>query len=42
MSISVESALLEIIQKEGGFSETKAAIYLNDMVENGQYLKDVY
>lgn len=42
MSISVENALLEIIQKEGGFSETEAAAYLNDMVENGRYLKDVY
>lgn len=42
MSISVENALLEIIQKKGDFSESEAEAYLNDMVENGRYLKDVY
>ncbi|MCX8491804.1 MAG: flavodoxin domain-containing protein [Cyclobacteriaceae bacterium] len=42
MSEDVEKTLLEIIQSEGDKTEEQAQAFLNQMVEQGRYLKDVY
>jgi sulfite reductase (NADPH) flavoprotein alpha-component len=42
MSVDVEKTLLEIIQKFGDKSENEALQFLDQMKEEGRYLKDVY
>lgn len=42
MSVDVESALLEIFQQHGSFSETEAVKYFEKLKEEGRYAKDVY
>ena len=42
MSTDVENALLEIIQVQGKKSEKEAIIYMDELREQGRYLKDVY
>jgi sulfite reductase (NADPH) flavoprotein alpha-component len=42
MSADVETILLEIIGVDGEKSEDEAQAYLNQLVEEGRYLKDVY
>ncbi|MEJ7769590.1 MAG: flavodoxin domain-containing protein [Chitinophagaceae bacterium] len=42
MSIDVENTLLKIIRKYGNRSQEEAIQYLDDMKEDGRYLKDVY
>jgi sulfite reductase (NADPH) flavoprotein alpha-component len=42
MSIDVENTLLEIIEKFGERSKEDAIKYLDDMKEDGRYVKDVY
>ncbi len=42
MSIDVENSLLKIIRKHGNRSQEEAIQYLDDMKEDGRYLKDVY
>jgi sulfite reductase (NADPH) flavoprotein alpha-component len=42
MSVDVENALLEIIQRQGKRNATQAAGYLDELKEAGRYVKDVY
>ena len=42
MSVDVESTLLDIIRKFGDRSENEALQFLDQMKEEGRYLKDVY
>jgi sulfite reductase (NADPH) flavoprotein alpha-component len=42
MSIDVENTLLEIIERFGERSKEDAIKYLDDMKEDGRYVKDVY
>jgi sulfite reductase (NADPH) flavoprotein alpha-component len=42
MSADVESTLIEIIQRVGNKTEEQAQGFLNDMIVEGRYLKDVY
>lgn len=42
MSVDVENTLLEIIAEHGSFNKQEAEDYLNDLKEEGRYLKDVY
>lgn len=42
MSIDVENSLLKIIRTHGNRSQEEAIQYLDDMKEDGRYLKDVY
>jgi sulfite reductase (NADPH) flavoprotein alpha-component len=42
MSNDVEKALLEIIKIQGSKNEEQANAYLNQLIEEGRYLKDVY
>ena len=42
MSIDVEKTLVQIIEKFGEMSKELALEYLNDMKEEGRYVKDVY
>ena len=42
MSIDVEKTLLEIIKKEGRKSDEQTQAYLNHLIEEGRYLKDIY
>ncbi len=42
MSTDVESALQQIVEKFGGKSTEEAAQYLQQLKEEGRYLKDVY
>ncbi|MEJ7738932.1 MAG: flavodoxin domain-containing protein [Chitinophagaceae bacterium] len=42
MSIDVENTLLQIVKMQGIRSEEEAIQYLDDMKEDGRYLKDVY
>lgn len=42
MSIDVENALIQIICKEGKRNEEEALQYIDQMKEDGRYLKDVY
>jgi sulfite reductase (NADPH) flavoprotein alpha-component len=42
MSVEVENILLEIIGVDGKRSEDDAQLYLNRLIEEGRYLKDVY
>lgn len=42
MGVDVENILLEIISVDGGKSEDEAQLYLNQLAEEGRYLKDVY
>lgn len=42
MSVDVESTLLEIIAEQGNLTEEKAAQYLEQLSNEGRYLKDVY
>jgi sulfite reductase (NADPH) flavoprotein alpha-component len=42
MSVDVENTILEIIQLEGNYTSEKAEEYLNNLKEQGRYLKDVY
>jgi sulfite reductase (NADPH) flavoprotein alpha-component len=42
MSVDVENALLNIIQVHGNRSKSEAVTYLDQMKEDGRYLKDVY
>jgi len=42
MSVDVENTLLEIIQTQGGRTEEEAKTFLNTLVEEGRYSKDVY
>lgn len=42
MSVDVENILLEIISIDGKKSEEDAQVYLNQLAEEGRYLKDVY
>jgi sulfite reductase (NADPH) flavoprotein alpha-component len=42
MSIDVEQTLLQIIELFGDRSKEEAEQYLDDMKEDGRYVKDVY
>lgn len=42
MSVDVENALLEIISEQGARSRPDAETYLQELVDSGRYLKDVY
>ena len=42
MSEDVENTLLFILQKHGKFSPGRAQEYLQELKEEGRYLKDVY
>jgi sulfite reductase (NADPH) flavoprotein alpha-component len=42
MSVDVENALLKIIEVHGNRSKSEALTYLDQMKEDGRYLKDVY
>ena len=42
MSIDVENTILQIIQMFGSRSEEEAILYLEQMKEDGRYMKDVY
>ena len=42
MSVDVENMLLKIISEQGDFTKEESEAYLNDMKEQGRYLKDVY
>jgi len=42
MSVDVENTLLQIIEQFGERSKTDAIKYLDDMKEDGRYVKDVY
>ena len=42
MSVDVENTLLEIIAEYSSFTKQEAEDYLNDLKEEGRYLKDVY
>lgn len=42
MSSDVEKTLLEIIKTEGQKTTEQAQDYLNQLIEEGRYLKDVY
>ena len=42
MAVSVERALLELIEKHGNLSTAEAREYLNQLTHNKRYLKDVY
>ncbi|HEY4338092.1 MAG TPA: flavodoxin domain-containing protein [Puia sp.] len=42
MSVDVESALLGIIRQEGGKSSAQAESYLEELIESGRFVKDVY
>lgn len=42
MSTDVEEAILKVIIQHGGKSETDAIAYLEQLKENGTYIKDVY
>jgi sulfite reductase (NADPH) flavoprotein alpha-component len=42
MSVDVENALLQVIQVHGNRSKSEAVTYLDQMKEDGRYLKDVY
>lgn len=42
MSFDVEKTLLQIIQTHGNMDLEKAQIYLDRLIEQGRYLKDVY
>jgi sulfite reductase (NADPH) flavoprotein alpha-component len=42
MSIDVENTLLQIIEQFGERSKEDAIKYLDDMKEDGRYVKDVY
>lgn len=42
MGVDVENILLEIISTDGKKTEEEAQAYLNQLVEEGRYLKDVY
>jgi sulfite reductase (NADPH) flavoprotein alpha-component len=42
MSVDVENTLLQIIGLGAGSSPEEAAVYLEQMKEEGRYLKDVY
>jgi len=42
MSFDVENTLLQIIQNEGKLTADQAQSYLDQLVEDGRYLKDVY
>ncbi|KGE17710.1 assimilatory sulfite reductase (NADPH) flavoprotein subunit [Paenibacillus wynnii] len=42
MAHDVHSALITVIQQEGGISPEEAAAYLEDMQQQGRYQRDVY
>lgn len=42
MSVDVEYALLQVIQRYGGKTDEQAIQYLDQLKEEGRYLKDVY
>jgi sulfite reductase (NADPH) flavoprotein alpha-component len=42
MSVDVEYTMLQIIERFGGKSSVQAIEYLNQLKEEGRYLKDVY
>jgi len=42
MSVDVEKTLLGIIRKEGGKTNGQAEAYLEELIENGRFVKDVY
>jgi sulfite reductase (NADPH) flavoprotein alpha-component len=42
MSVDVEHCLLEIIKQFGNKKETEAIAYLDNLLETGRYVKDVY
>ncbi len=42
MCVDVENTILEIIKNQGGMTEEKARTFLNTLVEEGRYAKDVY
>ncbi|BAV08800.1 sulfite reductase (NADPH) flavoprotein alpha-component [Filimonas lacunae] len=42
MSIDVEQALLDVIVQQGNKTAEEAAVYLEQLSEEGRYLKDVY
>ena len=42
MSIDVENTLLHIIEQRGSRSKEEAIQYLDQMKEDGRYMKDVY
>jgi len=42
MSIDVEQAILEVIVSQGNKTREEAAVYLEQLQEEGRYLKDVY
>lgn len=42
MAKDVHSALLTVIEKEGGMTQEEAEAYLNDMQSQGRYQRDVY
>jgi sulfite reductase (NADPH) flavoprotein alpha-component len=42
MSIDVENALLSVIQQAGKKNAAQAESYLNDLIEAGRFVKDVY
>jgi sulfite reductase (NADPH) flavoprotein alpha-component len=42
MSVDVESTLLQVIEQFGGKTREDAQLYLDKMIEEDRYLKDVY
>jgi sulfite reductase (NADPH) flavoprotein alpha-component len=42
MSVDVENTLLQVIQQQGKKTAAEAAAYLDQLKEEGRYLKDVY
>jgi len=42
MSVDVENALLSIIQQQGKKNAAQAESYLNELIEAGRFVKDVY
>jgi sulfite reductase (NADPH) flavoprotein alpha-component len=42
MSVDVENTLLQIIERFGSKSAAQAIEYLNNLKEEGRFLKDVY
>jgi len=42
MSVDVENALLSIIQQQGKKNAAQAESYLNELIETGRFVKDVY
>jgi sulfite reductase (NADPH) flavoprotein alpha-component len=42
MSVDVENILIQIIKEQKGLTEEGAVEYMNELKEEGRYLKDVY